>query len=94
MEAPSYRNSFGCGSFGTEDLPHLSQGAPADIAVLGLRDGKSGYIDTGGFTMPGKLKLERELTVRHGRVVRDLNGLAAKPSTDARADSPQALRIR
>jgi len=71
------------------ELGHLSQGAPADITVLGVREGKFGFVDTAGFRMPGKLRLECELTVRNGRVVWDLNGLAAKPFVEPRADSPQ-----
>jgi dihydroorotase len=76
------------------ELGQLSQCAPADITVPGVREGNFGFVDTAGFRMPGKLKPECELTVRNGRIVWDLNGLAARPFADPRADSPQSLRIR
>ena len=58
------------------DLGHLSEGAPADLSVLRLREGTFGFVDTGGGRMPGKLKLECELTVRDGKVVWDGNGIS------------------
>jgi dihydroorotase len=60
-----------------DDLGHLGVGAEADIAVLGLRRGKFGFIDTGGGKMNGDQKLECELTVKAGRVMWDLNGISA-----------------
>lgn len=61
------------------DLGHLSVGAVADIAILNLRKGKFGFIDTQGKKMEGDRKLECEVTLRDGIVVYDLNGLAAEP---------------
>ena len=61
-----------------EDLGHLSIGAVADIAVLGLRTGEFGFIDARNNRIKGDKKLEAELTIRAGKVVWDLNGLAAK----------------
>ncbi len=63
-----------------EELGHLSVGAPADIAVLRLIKGDFGFIDAGGRRMNGSQKLVGELTIRAGRVVWDLNGLAAQQS--------------
>jgi len=60
-----------------EDLGHLSEGAVADIAVLNIREGNFGFIDSGGNKMQGNRKFEAELTIRAGKVVWDLNGLAA-----------------
>lgn len=60
-----------------EDLGHLSEGAVADIAVFRLHEGEYGFIDSRGYMLPGTEKLEAELTLRAGRVVWDLNGLAA-----------------
>ncbi|HXW04058.1 MAG TPA: amidohydrolase/deacetylase family metallohydrolase [Vicinamibacterales bacterium] len=57
------------------DLGHLGVGAEADIAVLGVRRGTFGFVDTGGDRMAGDRKLECELTVKAGQVVWDLNGL-------------------
>jgi dihydroorotase len=56
------------------ELGHLTAGAEADIAVLALRRGEFGFIDSGGNRMLGDQKLECELTVRTGQVVWDLNG--------------------
>jgi len=58
-----------------EELGHLSVGAPADVAVLRLRDGDFGYVDVYGARMKGTKKLECEATIRDGRVVWDLNGI-------------------
>ena len=59
------------------DLGHLSVGAVADIAVFKLVKGKFGFVDTKGLKMLGSEKLECELTIREGKVVWDLNGIAA-----------------
>lgn len=60
------------------DLGHISEGAVADIVVLNLRTGNFGFIDARGNKIAGDRKLEAELTLREGKVVWDLNGLAAK----------------
>jgi len=59
-----------------EDLGHLSEGAVADVAVINLKEGEFGYVDSGGYRMDGTQKLECELTLREGNVVWDLNGLS------------------
>ena len=61
-----------------EDIGHLSVGTVADITILNLREGDFGFIDTKGKRMKGNKKLECELTIRDGKVVYDLNGLAAE----------------
>jgi dihydroorotase len=58
------------------DLGHLGVGAEADIAVLNLRRGTFGFVDTEGGKLMGDQKLECELTVKGGRVVWDLNGIS------------------
>jgi dihydroorotase len=60
-----------------KDLGHLSVGAEADVAILNIRKGDFGFIDTRGKRMKGKQKIECELTLRAGNVVYDLNGLAS-----------------
>lgn len=60
-----------------EDLGHLSEGAGADIAVFTLHKGDYGFLDSRGNLYPGDSKLETELTMREGKVVWDLNGIAA-----------------
>jgi dihydroorotase len=64
------------------DLGHLSVGGEADLAVLNLRKGSFGFIDTGNGKMLGDQKLECELTVRAGQVVWDLNGISRPLWTD------------
>jgi dihydroorotase len=59
------------------DLGHLGEGAIADVAVLGLRNGNFGFVDAGGKRIEGKQKFEAELTVRDGKIVWDLNGISA-----------------
>lgn len=60
-----------------EDLGNLSEGSVADIAVLSVAKGKFGFVDSGNNKIEGDKKLEAELTVRAGRIIWDLNGLAA-----------------
>jgi dihydroorotase len=60
-----------------EELGHLSVGAEADVAVLNLREGSFGFLDSQGRLNHGSQKLEAELTLLGGRVVWDLNGIAA-----------------
>jgi dihydroorotase len=60
------------------ELGHLGVGAEADVAVLALRTGEFGFVDSSGFQMPGTQKLECELTVKGGQVVWDLNGRSHK----------------
>lgn len=57
-----------------EQLGHLSIGAIADIAVLGLEKGKFAFVDSFGARMEGTQKLLGELTIASGKVVWDLNG--------------------
>jgi dihydroorotase len=61
-----------------EELGHLSVGSAADIAVLRLVKGDFGFLDARGTRMNGTQKLVAELTIRSGRIVWDLNGLAAE----------------
>lgn len=59
-----------------EELGNLSVGAPADVAVLNMREGDFGFFDYTGYKMEGDRKLECELTIRDGKIVYDLNGIA------------------
>jgi dihydroorotase len=60
-----------------EDLGNLREGAPADVAVLSIREGNFGFIDAGGNRITGTKKFEAELTIRDGKIVWDLNGISA-----------------
>lgn len=64
-----------------EDLGNLSAGAPADIAVLRVENGDFGYTDMYGARLRAKQRLACELTIRNGKVVYELNGIA-RPDWD------------
>jgi dihydroorotase len=66
------------------DLGHLGVGAEADIAVLNVRRGSFGFVDSGGGRLPGDRKLECELTIKAGQVVWDLNGMTRPQWTEMR----------
>jgi dihydroorotase len=59
-----------------EELGNLSVGAIADIAVLNLRQGNFGFYDKTGYKVEGKQKFECEMTIKDGKIVYDLNGIA------------------
>jgi dihydroorotase len=59
------------------ELGNLSPGSDADIAVFSLVKGDFGFLDITGEKLKGTQKLVAELTMRAGKVVWDLNGIAA-----------------
>jgi dihydroorotase len=61
-----------------KELGSLSVGSLADVAVFSLDKGSFGFIDVDGMKITGDKKLTCQMTVLNGRVVWDLNGLAAK----------------
>ena len=67
-----------------EELGSLSVGSEADVAVLNIREGRFGFWDYTGYRIDGTRKFECEMTIRAGRIVYDLNGIATpvvpKPS--------------
>lgn len=58
------------------DLGHLTVGAEADVAILNLRNGKFGMFDYKGYKIESDKKLECEMTIKGGKIVYDLNGIA------------------
>lgn len=60
------------------ELGNLSIGTEADVAIFSMRKGNFGFIDVGEEKIEGTQKLEAEMTIRAGKIVWDLNGLAAK----------------
>jgi len=66
-------------TIGQDGLGHLSVGVAADIAVLRVERGRVGLPDAYGTRVNGMAKLVNELTIRGGRIVYDLNGLAVVP---------------
>lgn len=59
-----------------EELGHLSEGAIADVAILAIRKGDFGFFDYTGYKIEGKQKFECEMTIKGGKIVYDLNGIA------------------
>jgi dihydroorotase len=57
-----------------EQIGNLSVGSIADVAVLGIEQGKFAFVDSFGARMDGSRRLIGELTVASGKVVWDLNG--------------------
>ncbi|GAB3809085.1 amidohydrolase/deacetylase family metallohydrolase [Spirosoma humi] len=65
-------------------LGHLTEGSVADVAILNLENGRFsardvtpfGFFDYTGYKVEGKQKLSCEMTIRNGKIVYDLNGIA------------------
>ncbi|MCZ6514319.1 MAG: amidohydrolase family protein [Acidobacteria bacterium] len=57
-------------------LGHLSVGAEADVAVLELKTGTFGFVDSGHAKMQGTRKLRCLMTIRAGKIVWDVEGLS------------------
>ncbi len=64
-----------------EEIGSLAVGAPADVAVLRLETGDFGFVDSFGGRLRARRRLVCELTLREGKVVYDLDGLA-RPDWD------------
>lgn len=76
-----------------EDLGHLSIGAEADITILNLREGKFGLFDYTGYKLEADKKFECEMTIKAGKIVYDLNGIAnpiVAPKSNMAADQKKA----
>jgi dihydroorotase len=58
-------------------LGNLSEGAIADLAILGMRKGNFGFYDMQGYKMESNEKLECEMTIFGGKIVYDLNGIVS-----------------
>ncbi|MFT3935600.1 MAG: amidohydrolase/deacetylase family metallohydrolase [Chitinophagaceae bacterium] len=59
-----------------EELGNLSTGGIADIAILSMQEGAFGFYDYTGYKVEAKQKLECEMTIKGGKIVYDLNGIA------------------
>ncbi len=77
-----------------EELGNLSVGADAEVAVLNVREGKFGLFDYTGFKLTTNKKLECELTIRAGKIVYDLDGIASPvyPPKVVTKNKQQALK--
>ena len=58
-------------------LGHLRAGTVADIAVFEVQNGDFGFLDVRGMCLPGKQRIQNLITLRAGRIVWDLNGMAS-----------------
>jgi dihydroorotase len=70
------------------DLGNLSVGAEADVAILNIRTGKFGMFDYKGYKIETDKKFECEMTIKGGKIVYDLDGIA-NPIYPPRAPRPQ-----
>jgi dihydroorotase len=59
-----------------EELGNLSVGSGADVAILNMVKGKFGLFDYTGYKVETDKKLQCEMTIRAGKIVYDLNGIA------------------
>jgi dihydroorotase len=59
-----------------DELGNLTIGGVADVAVFSIQKGKYGYFDNTGYKITGDKKIQCEMTVRAGKIVYDLNGIA------------------
>ena len=59
-----------------EELGNLSVGSGADIAILNMRKGDFGIWDRVGYKLKANQKFECQMTIRDGKIVYDLNGIA------------------
>jgi dihydroorotase len=60
-----------------EEFGHLTVGAVADVTVLRVVEGDFGFLDSSRRRLRGSKKLVCELTLKGGRPVWDLNGIAS-----------------
>ncbi len=65
------------------ELGSLTIGAEADIAVLDVRHGDFGFVDSGHARHRGDRRLECMMTVRSGEIVWDVNGMSWPDWEDA-----------
>jgi dihydroorotase len=59
-----------------DGIGHLSVGVTADVAVVRVERGEFGFVDSFGARLKAAQRLACELTLRDGKIVYDLNGIA------------------
>jgi dihydroorotase len=67
------------------ELGTLSVDTCADVAVLERREGEFGFVDCGRARMRGKYRLECQMTIRNGEILRDVNGIS-RPDWESSGD--------
>ncbi len=70
-----------------KELGSLTIGSEADIAVLNLRKGSFGLFDYTGYKIETEKKLECEMTIRAGKIVYDVNGIASPVTLSGKKNS-------
>jgi len=60
------------------EFGHLSVGAVADVAVLGIERGEFGFLDVRNGRFEGDKKITAEMTIHNGRVAWDMNARAGQ----------------
>lgn len=77
-----------------EELGNLSVGSVADIAILNVLKGDFGFWDRMGYKLKGNQKFECEMTIREGKIVYDLNGIATPVIAPIRKSSTPSANTK
>lgn len=59
-----------------DELGNLTVGGVADVAVFSIQRGNYGFFDNTGYKITADKKIQCEVTIRAGKIVYDLNGIA------------------
>jgi dihydroorotase len=65
------------------ELGNLTEGRPADIAILEVQQGRFGFLDSGHARLQGNRRFKCILTVRNGIIVWDRKGLSIPDTSRA-----------
>jgi dihydroorotase len=77
-----------------EELGNLSVGSVADVAILNVLEGNFGFWDRMGYKLKGNKKFACEMTIREGKIVYDLNGIATPIIAPIRKSSNPSASTR
>ena len=77
-----------------EELGNLSVGSVADVAILNVLEGNFGFWDRMGYKLKGNKKFACEMTIREGKIVYDLNGIATPVIAPIRKSSNPSASTR
>lgn len=77
-----------------EELGNMSVGSVADVAILNALKGNFGFWDRMGYKLKGNQKFACEMTIREGKIVYDLNGIATPVIAPVRKSSTSSANVR
>ena len=77
-----------------EELGNLSVGSVADVAILNVLKGNFGFWDRMGYKLKGNKRFACEMTIREGKIVYDLNGIATPVIAPIRKSSNPSASTR